>query len=69
MSLAVAASSFAQEVASPPQGWLVLHGGWILSPVMTQKFAALAGLPDSPVIVIPTAEVPNNMTAKDAERA
>jgi len=35
---------------------------------MTKKFAALAGLPDAPVIVIPTAEVPNHMSEKDAER-
>jgi cyanophycinase len=61
-------AAFADDMIPQPKGWLVLHGGWILSPVMTGRFASLAGLPGAPVVVIPTAEFPN-LTPAMAESA
>ena len=38
-----------------PAGWLVLHGGRLVEQTVSARFAALAGLPDAPLVVIPTA--------------
>jgi cyanophycinase len=41
--------------AGPPHGSLVIIGGGKIGPEIMQRFTALAGGPDAPVVVIPTA--------------
>ncbi|MEJ2540809.1 MAG: cyanophycinase [Gemmatimonadota bacterium] len=44
----------AQEVG-PPNGSLVVVGGALSDPAIVERFIALAGGPDAPIVVIPTA--------------
>src|SRR5262249_61960666 len=36
-------------------GWLVLHGGRLVERTVAERFAALAGLPEGHLVLIPTA--------------
>ena len=51
----LAAPSAAQTVVGPPKGSLVIVGGGIRDLGILRKFIELAGGPDVPIVVIPTA--------------
>ena len=51
----VCASAFAQSIG-PEKGTLFIHGGGRLTREATQEFIRLAGGPDAPFVIIPTAE-------------
>lgn len=58
LSLALAlaaAAAWAQPVVGPPRGALLAAGGGKLGPEIVRAFIDLAGGPDAPVVVIPTA--------------
>lgn len=39
----------------PEKGWLVVHGGGVVTPEVKERFVALAGGPEASIVVIPTA--------------
>lgn len=43
------------QVVGPPSGSLVIVGGALSDPDIVQRFIALAGGPDAPIVVVPTA--------------
>ena len=47
-------AALAAEVG-PERGWLIVAGGGDLGPEIEKRFLDLAGGPDAPVVVIPTA--------------
>ena len=49
------AGSLAAQEAGPPDGSLVLVGGAMRDPAIVRRFVELAGGPDAPIVVIPTA--------------
>jgi cyanophycinase len=56
--LVVVFSCASAQTPDPPDssaGWLVLHGGRLVERTVAARFAALAGLPVAPLVVIPTA--------------
>ena len=54
LSLAAATSAVAAEVG-PPSGSLVVAGGGVTDPAIYERFVSLAGGPEAPIVVIPTA--------------
>jgi cyanophycinase len=52
--LAVSATAIAAEIG-PTHGSLVVAGGGVTDPEIYEQFVALAGGPDAPIVVIPTA--------------
>jgi cyanophycinase len=54
LALAVAASAVAGEVG-PSSGSLVVAGGGVKDPAIYERFVSLAGGPEAPIVVIPTA--------------
>lgn len=54
LTLSVPAGVFAQEVG-PANGSLVIVGGALRDPRILERFIDLAGGPDAPIVVIPTA--------------
>jgi cyanophycinase len=52
--LATAAAAFAAEVG-PSGGSLVIAGGGVADPAIYERFMTLAGGPEAPIVVIPTA--------------
>ena len=58
LALAVADGSSAQTATAavgPPAGTLVIVGGGLRDPAILERFVGLAGGPDAPIVVIPTA--------------
>lgn len=53
--LAVTALPLTAQEAGPAKGHLIIVGGAMRDPAIFQKFLELAGGPDSPIVVIPTA--------------
>ena len=45
----------AAQTTGPEKGWLILHGGGLVSKEVQERFVALAGGPDSNFVLIPTA--------------
>lgn len=59
LTLAAAWPALAQEAApvvGPARGSLVIVGGALKDPAIVRRFLELAGGPDAPIVVIPTAE-------------
>lgn len=54
MAVAMATMAVAAEVG-PTNGSLVVAGGGVKDPAICERFVALAGGPDAPIVVIPTA--------------
>jgi len=54
MAAALARPVAAQEVG-PPSGSLVIVGGALSDPAIVERFIELAGGPDAPIVVVPTA--------------
>ena len=52
--LAIATIAVAAEVG-PPNGSLVIAGGGVSDPAIYERFVSLAGGPEAPIVVIPTA--------------
>jgi len=71
LTLAWAAESYSQAkyVGShgPPNGTLLVIGG-AASDIFYEKFMELIGGADAPIVVIPTAETSDSLTAEDLER-
>jgi cyanophycinase len=71
LTLAWAAESYSQSkyVGShgPPNGTLLVIGG-AASDIFYEKFMELIGGADAPIVVIPTAETSDSLTAEDLER-
>jgi len=55
LAVALYAPASAQTVVGPPKGSLVIVGGGIRDLGILRKFIELAGGPDAPIVVIPTA--------------
>jgi cyanophycinase len=53
--LIVFATSLAAATHGPPQGWLIIIGGGQFGPEVWDRFFALAGGKDQPIVFIPTA--------------
>src|ERR1700737_5602291 len=49
------ASNPSAPTLGPETGWLVIHGGGVLTNEVKQRFVALAGGPDAQFVMIPTA--------------
>jgi cyanophycinase len=45
----------AGQTAGPENGWLIIHGGGVVSKEVQERFVTLAGGPDANVVFIPTA--------------
>ena len=48
-------SDAASSTVGPQRGWLVIHGGGVVTSEVKDRFVALAGGPDANFVVIPTA--------------
>lgn len=51
----VGAAAFGDPVVGPPRGSLVIVGGAMRDPAILRRFIELAGGPDAPIVVVPTA--------------
>ena len=49
------APDLAAQTVGPPHGALLLAGGGVHDPAIYERFLALAGGPDAPIVIIPTA--------------
>lgn len=71
-ALVLAASVLAQQFG-PPEGSLVIVGGALRDPAIWERFIQLAGGPDAPIVVIPTAggapDYPGDWSGLDRLRA
>jgi cyanophycinase len=56
LGLLLLANSVHAAAAGPPHGSLVIVGGGMIGPEILERFIQLAGGPQAPVVVIPTAE-------------
>src|SRR5579859_2954892 len=53
--LAAASAAWAQTAVGPPKGSLVVVGGGTMGPEVMSRFIDLAGVPDAPIVYVPTA--------------
>lgn len=55
LTIAAAAAPLDAQEVGPPSGSLVIVGGALSDPAIVERFIELAGGPDAPIVVVPTA--------------
>lgn len=68
-ALSSAMTYYDSPTIGPAQGWLVIHGGGVVTPDVKQRFVALAGGPTANFVVIPTARPDSEIDADKMTRA
>jgi cyanophycinase len=62
------ASNQSAATLGPAKGWLVIHGGGMLTNEVKQRFVVLAGGPDAQFVMIPTALADKNIELDNPEK-
>jgi cyanophycinase len=68
LALLVFTAALLAETRGPSQGALVIVGGGAVGPAIAQKFLELAGGPQAPILVVPTADTADEIPAHFLEK-